>query len=314
MARNLFGPGAIGGIVARLQQSLTAAGCNTKGSDGIYGQDTSAAVRSYQSKNSLPITGILDDVAWQMLMGSPIPPASQRSLQLTACFEGHGFGLAKGNFDGALLTWGIIGFTMLAGEVQQIIFAVNSAFPQCVTNAFGDKATELLNIMSAGSSEEANWANSLTLNGGFLAEPWRSMFQAFGAMPEVQTEQLKRVQADYLNPAIKVARSLGLSTELGLALCFDIQVQDGGIKTSAMDEISSQSSADISEPRLRTIIANAVADSARPQYQADVRSRKLTVARGSGTVHGHTYVLSNWGLGEFAAPEILTQTATGASQ
>lgn len=313
MARNLFGAGAIGSIVAQLQQALTAAGCDTKGTDGIYGQDTSAAVRSYQSNNSLPITGIVDDVTWQKLMGIPIPPASQRSLQLTACFEGHGFGLAKGNFDGALLTWGIIGFTMLSGEVQQIILAVNSAFPQCVTNAFGDNAPELLSIMNASRSDQATWANSLTLNGGFLAEPWRSMFQTFGSMQEVQAEQLKHVQADYLRPAIKVAQSLGLSSELGLGLCFDIQVQDGGIKTSAMDEIGAQRSANTSEPQLRTIIANAVADSARPQYQADVRSRKLTVAAGSGTVHGHTYVLSNWGLGEFAAPEMLAQTVAGAS-
>lgn len=312
MARNLFGPGAIGSIVAQVQQALTTAGFDSKGTDGIYGQDTAAAVRGFQSKNSLPATGTMDDATWQVLMTMPIPPASQRGLQLTACFEGHGFGLAKGNFDGALLTWGIIGFTMLSGEVERIILAVNNAFPQCVTNAFADKAPELLSIVSASRSNQASWANSLTVGGGLLAEPWRSMFQTFGAMPQVQAEQLKHVQMDYLTPAVKLARSLGLNSELGLALCFDIQVQDGGIKTSAMDEIGSQRNASTPEPQLRAIVANAVADSARPQYQVDVRSRKLTIATGSGTVHGHTYVLSNWGLGEFAAPE-LAGTSAGPS-
>ncbi|HYL12783.1 MAG TPA: hypothetical protein VEV41_07095 [Terriglobales bacterium] len=27
-----------------------------------------------------------------------------------------------------------------------------------------------------------------------------------------------------------------------------------------------------------------------------MRRRKLTIANGQGTVHGHTYVLENWGL------------------
>jgi hypothetical protein len=32
-----------------------------------------------------------------------------------------------------------------------------------------------------------------------------------------------------------------------------------------------------------------------------VRSRKLTIANGTGTVHGGSFVLRAWGLGEFPA-------------
>lgn len=313
MSRTLFATGALGSIVVQVQDALTNAGFDTKGADGIYGQDTAAAVKAFQLKNSLPATGEVDEATWQLLMKTPIPSASDRSLQLTACLEGHGFGLAEGNFDGALLTWGIIGFTMLSGEVESIICAVHNTSPQCVTDAFGDNTEQLLGIMNASRTDQANWANAITVDGGLLAEPWRSMFQSFGSMPQVEAEQLRRVQNDYLNPAIKLARTLGLSSELGLALCFDIQVQDGGIETSAMEAITSQSNSGTSESMMRTIVANAVANSARPQYQADVRSRKMTIATGSGSVHGRTYLLSSWGLGEFAASELVLETSARAS-
>ena len=35
--------------------------------------------------------------------------------------EGHGFTMVAGDFDGAGLTWGIIGFTLKHGEIQRIV-------------------------------------------------------------------------------------------------------------------------------------------------------------------------------------------------
>jgi len=46
------------------------------------------------------------------------------------------------------------------------------------------------------------------------------------------------------------------------------------------------------------IIANAVANQSLPQFREDVRSRKLTIAIGTAAVHGETFVLRNWGLGD----------------
>ena len=68
-------------------------------------------LRAFQTAKSLPATGKVDDVTWQALMQRPIPGTDLRSLELTAAFEGHGYTLAQGNWDGAWLTWGVIGFT-----------------------------------------------------------------------------------------------------------------------------------------------------------------------------------------------------------
>jgi peptidoglycan hydrolase-like protein with peptidoglycan-binding domain len=57
------------------------------------------------------------------------------------------------------------------------------------------------------------------------------------AASEVQALQLELADRDYGQPAAETANALGLKTELGRALAFDIHVQNGGIKRSARKEI-----------------------------------------------------------------------------
>ena len=294
--RTLFGIGAIGETIEEIQRTLTAASFDTNGIDGWYGQNTANAVSAFQEASRLPVSGTMDDVSWQVLMQRPIPSVAERCLQLTAAFEGQGFGLAVGNFDGALLTWGIIGFTMISGELQKIVLAVNQSHPELVRQAFGGKSDELLTLMTETPKFQKQWADEHTLPNRALAEPWRSMFARFGSFPEVQQQQVKQVHNDYMTPAIKTATELGLPSELGLALSFDIHVQNGGIKGEAMAQIRKQFEPGMAESDLRMVVANAVADWADPAWREDVRRRKLTIATGKGIVHGHQYVLENWGL------------------
>lgn len=309
--RTLFGIGAIGESIKNIQQGLTTSGFDTHGADGVYGQNTATAVRAFQTAQQMPVTGTVDDASWQLLLQRPIPTVSDRCLQLTANFEGHGFGLAMGNFDGALLTWGIIGFTMGSGEVQNIVLALQQSNPGRVQQAFGEFAPELLSLIAAKKTKQKAWANEHTLPNGSLAQPWRAMFATFGSFPEVRREQLKHVETDYMKPAIFTAKKLGFSTELGLALCFDIHVQNGGIKPEALEQIQQQSQPGMSEADLRKIVANAVADFAKPKFREDVRRRKLTVATGQGSVHGRNYLLENWGLSDQFQADELIHTAVG---
>lgn len=310
--RILFGAGANGDIVKSIQTKLIERGFATR-VDGDFGSSTAAAVKGFQSSNSLAPSGSVDEDTWSGLMERPVPEVSERSLQLTASFEGHGFGLAVGNFDGALITWGIIGFTLASGEISSIVLAVQSSNPDLVKQAFGSDTDELLQLMTADRGFQTSWANEHTVGGRGLAEPWKTMFASFGAIPEVQQEQLKHVRRDYLNPAIRTASQLRFTSELGLALCFDIHVQNGGIKAATMSTILAELQ-NTEESDARTIVANAVADSARPRFQADVRSRKLTIATGTGNVHGRNYVLENWGLStEFSSSELTSAVRAAAA-
>nr|WP_238159026.1 peptidoglycan-binding domain-containing protein [Priestia megaterium] len=50
--------GSKGNAVKELQQKLTSLGYNTKGTDGIFGANTEAAVRNFQKDNKLAVDGI----------------------------------------------------------------------------------------------------------------------------------------------------------------------------------------------------------------------------------------------------------------
>jgi hypothetical protein len=165
-----LGPGARGDLVGRLQDRLKSLNLYKGAVDEIDDAGMQTAVGGFQTANALPSTGVVDETTWSTLMNAGLPDIAERCLQLTAAFEGHGYGLAKGNFDGALLTWGIIiGFTMKSREVQQIVIGVNGSRPDLVNSAFGAKAGELVQIMDASPEEQAAWANSITVGGGLSA-------------------------------------------------------------------------------------------------------------------------------------------------
>lgn len=305
MPRAIVGPGTHGGLVTTVQQALVDSRFDPHGVDGDYGGDTAAAVKEFQQQRGLVTTGAVDEATWQALTGQPVPGISVRSLELTAAFEGHGYSLAVGNFDGAWLTWGIVGFTLKHGEVQQIILAIEQQHPQRIVDAFGEQAPELITVMRAPAPQQEVWANSVTA-AGRLVEPWRTRFGRLGSFPEVQAEQRRLASQDYFVPAVATAKTMGLRSELGLALCFDIHVQNGGIKRATRGQIlrALEQAPAQDEKQIRRAITNAVADSALARYREDVRLRKLCIADGQGRVHGHDYVLDQWGLGEAAAPDL----------
>lgn len=301
MARTIIGPGAHGAIARAVQNALVTAGWMSAADvDAWYGRGTAAAVSAHQKAHALSPTGIVDADTWaSLLAGSPTPSLLQRCLDLTGAFEGHDYTLAVGNFDGAWLTWGIVGFTLKHGELGKILLEAERTCPDALRLAFAEHTEEILHIVRAKPKQQQAWADSVTLRGGLLSEPWRTAFRTLGKSAEVQKIQQEVAASDYYQPALQTARSLGLKSELGIALCFDIHVQNGGINKRAQSLLGDTHPAE--ESAVRRAIAEAVANSARAEYRDDVLARKLTIAAGSGRVHGAQYNLENWGLQELSA-------------
>lgn len=151
MGEVVIAQGARGGLVLRLQRAL---GSPSVTPDGVYGLETATAVGHAQAENGLPTTGEADPITWTAVTGDPAPPLLDRALQVTAAFEGHGFGLAQGNFDGAGITWGIIGFTLQHGELGRIIQEAQHQDPALVQNAFGSDTDELLHLLALPLPDE----------------------------------------------------------------------------------------------------------------------------------------------------------------
>ena len=302
MARNYFGLGARGDLVGQIQRALAAAGHSPKEINEVYGEDTLDAVVAYQGEKKLSITGVVDEPTWNALLHCPVPAVSDRSLALTASFDGHGYCLARGNHNGEWLTWGIVGFSLRAGHVQSLLRRIHATHPDLIGQAFGRNSAILMEVMGLPAPQQKAWATSLTIRGGELADPWRTGFATLGSFPEVRQEQRRLALENYYKPALDCARGLGVSTELGLALLFDIYVA-GGLSAAAMEQVREDvaASRDATDANIREIIADAAAEDAIPKNRDDVRARALAIARGSGEFRGHTYELANWGLADLAA-------------
>ena len=303
MPRTICARGIRGACVETLQQGLSRGGLYTGVLDGLYGGGTERAVRAHQVLAALPPTGVADDVTWTSATGLPIPPLARRCLQLTSAIEGHGYGMVAGNFDGAGLTWGIIGFTLKYGDLRDVILTVQSQYPEAITNAFGPLANELLDKIVLDFSKAQAWANSISEGPKRYAvrKDWREGFARLGARQEVRRLQVERALQKYYEPALVTAGRIGFSTELGVALAFDIHVQNGGVKAAALKQLAreQQDGALRSQRALRLRTAELVAQSAKSEWRPDVLARKTAIASGEGTVHGELLVLENWGLGEY---------------
>ncbi len=306
MARVYFSRGCKGMLAKRIQTDLQrqgfAVGDPLKFADGDFGGKTFTALQTLQTARGLATTGAVELATWQQLTTDPLPSLFERCLQVTAAFEGHGFGLAKGNFDGAGITWGVIGFTLSNREIQAILSTAEQQATGTLQRVMGPLAAQWLAVTATPLSQQINWANAMssgaTKEG--LPLPWLQAFARLGDEPIIKRLQMQRAYDRYFVPCAASARTLGLQSELGIMLAFDVHVQNGSFKADAMAQAAALP-AGTPEAVLRDKLAVAVAQSARPQYRADVLSRKKTIASGQGLAHGASYTLAAWGLGEDVA-------------
>jgi hypothetical protein len=297
-----FGRGSFGDLICVLQTGLGTLGHYTRRVDGDFGGGTEAALRSLQAELGKSSTGRADPQTWQAATGLPWPSLFQRCLQLTTRFEGHGYSLIAGNFDGAGLTWGIVGFTLRHGEIQVLINEIDARSPELLATAFGQEAAAELvtRIRTHPLDSVMNWAESISsgVRNQLVIEPWRSGFATLGAQPLVQELQRRRAREKYFDAAISTAARLSLRSETSVALCFDIHVQNGGVKRASEAAYlkASSNSRMRSEIARRKLLAQLAADSARKKYREDVFARKNAIASGEGVVHGQFFDMNAWGL------------------
>jgi Glycosyl hydrolase family 46/Putative peptidoglycan binding domain len=303
MARIYFSKGCKGMIAKRIQTDLQrhgfVVGDSLTFADGDFGSNTQTALQALQTARGLPAIGAVDGATWQQLTTDPLPTLFERCLQVTAAFEGHGFGLAKGNFDGAGITWGVIGFTLSNGEIQAILKKAEQQTPGTLSRVMGPLAAQWQAITAKPLSQQIDWANAMSsgpTKEGLPAE-WLQAFARLGDEPVIKRIQMQRAYDRYFVPCAAAAAQLKLQSELGVLLAFDVYVQNGGFKPDAIAQAGALP-AGTPESVRREKLAESVAQSARPKYRADVLSRKKTIASGQGIVHGAPYTLSSWGLGE----------------
>jgi hypothetical protein len=309
--------GSRGGEVATLQQALAQRQFYQGPIDGEFGGGTQAAVMAFQRANGLAVDGVVGPATWRALFDADIPAPvlhhedlARRCLALTGAFEtGAGFpdcfcGIS-GDFDGQGISFGVLQWNLGQRSLQPLLAEVIGKHPEVAKQTFGPFLDALEQVLKADHDEQMAFARSVQHPiKRTVFEPWRGLARTLGRTPEFQAIQARHA-ADKFETARKMCREYGLTSERAVALMFDIVVQNGSIGSIVRAQIHADAKAlpgtlppDEREVRVMEIVANRRAAAANPRWIDDVRSRKLCIARGEGTVHGITYQLdAQFGIG-----------------
>jgi peptidoglycan hydrolase-like protein with peptidoglycan-binding domain len=294
------GISADGMLVKILQRALVQRGLLTGTADGAYSKTTEAAVKAVQQNKGRVADGKCRDVDWEDITGLPAPSLFDRCLLLTAAYEGTGFEKAVGNFDGAFLTWGIIGYT-LKHDLPDFLGLIDREYPGTLARAFGTMEAELRQIIVAPESQRRQWADdrSTGANRYGLRADWRDAFARLGSYPEVQSLQVKDARNRYWAICVRDSIRWTAADALDVALFFDTAVQNGGASRASIAnplDALARSEPDLSGAARRRRWAQIISNGSGSGARADVLARRMTMANGNGKVHGDVYNLANWGL------------------
>ena len=227
-----------------------------------------------------------------------------RCLSLTGAFETSKlppdcFAVIAGDFDGQGLSFGALQWNFGQGTLQALLEQMDEQHPDIIDEMFGVDAAILRQVLNEDMGQQLAWVRSIQDGGHHILPPWHDQFSALGYTGEFQAIETQGA-ADRYQAALSWCPTYGLTTERGVALMFDINVQNGGISAATkalilQDFAGLQPTGDpgTDEVNKMVIIANRRADAANPPYQADVRARKLCIANGQGTVHGLSYDLAS---------------------
>lgn len=152
-------------LVELAQIALEAQNCSPGGNDGVFGKGTESAVRRWQIANGFDETGVITAAEWEILTGLPQPTEFDLCVHMTAAIEGHGFSKPAGNFDGAGVTWGIIGFA-LTGGLPDLLSAIDTdidAGPEARSIFGTDRWNQLLSAATGTKSEKRAFGDSISI-------------------------------------------------------------------------------------------------------------------------------------------------------
>jgi hypothetical protein len=302
--------GMTGEIVKRIQEKLQQLSLYHGPLDSGFGGGTEGAVKRFQQARGLAVNGLVDAPTWDALFtGEPAPvsefanaPQPLRCLALTGSFETGAqppecFCAVTGDFDGQGISFGVLQWNLGQGSLQPLLGEVFEKHADVCDSIFHEHADTVRALGKASQNEQMDFSRSIQ-NSGRVHEPWKGMLKSLGRTSQFQAIQSTHASKLY-NAATKQCTEYGLKSRRAAALLFDILVQNGSISDPVKAQIFADfkqlpdTSAEANEVARMVIIANRRAAAARPEFVDDVRTRKLTIAKGTGTVHGLPYDLAD---------------------
>jgi hypothetical protein len=299
--------GASGMDVRKIQTRLAELGLYRGTIDGSFGGGTEGAVKVFQRNCGLGQDGSVGATTWAKLFPTETLPVSTminqpvalRCLALTSSFETGDmppecFCGVTGDFDGQGISFGALQWNLGQGTLQPLLVEMFANHSEVCRDIFHENFDVVTALAESTRDEQVSFARSIQNTANFrVNEPWRGMLKQLGRTQEFQDIQAKHATQIHAK-AIAMCNDYGLTTERGVALMFDICVQNGSIspvvKAQILADFMGLPDAKDQVARMR-VIANRRSAAVKAQFINDVRTRKLTIAEGEGTVHGIQYHL-----------------------
>lgn len=204
-------------------------------------------------------------------------------LRLAEQLEGSAFGRAAGNFDGQLLSWGALHWNAGQGTLRPLLDDIIQASERARKTVGMPFTVALHNDTLFKAFIQRNILDDR----GRVTKEWERILEDLYELPEAKSAMIRHAQR-YLDNAAAHAVALGFHTERGLALCWDICVQNGRIDPGDWNHYLDAVLLDEHWPEWRRLkaLALAMAKGSNPKWAGDVKVRKMMIALGQGRVHG----------------------------
>lgn len=223
--------------------------------------------------------------------------AFETALKITSSFEG-GYYAVNGNFDGAGLSMGMLQFNIGTGSLQPLLAEYVASNPNHALAVIGAEKLNSIKEMLAMESIEAQlqWAIGIQTDNGFILD-WKDTLVSITKDSTFIDIEKKYAKSKYGERAYDYFNKFYFKSMRAYALLFDIIVQNGTQALSSNYDSILSTITGMPELEALEYLANFTAAHSSATWADDVRTRKLCIVNGAGTVHGISYdMMSEFGL------------------
>ncbi|MEM3145990.1 MAG: hypothetical protein QW838_02900 [Candidatus Nitrosotenuis sp.] len=197
-------------------------------------------------------------------------------------------GTVAGNFDGSVASVGILQFSFY-GILPKLLKLSYERRPEEFERIFGPRHMTKLRMLFKGASPRIFFDRPGHTDVDFLNKLREWSCQNV----DLQLEEGIRYYWAIMLRDLRDLVSFSICRPLGkwAAFCFDVAVQNGGLRSSVKEELrQTPPEGETEEERMRGVLERRLLY-VNPRWQADVRARKMTIIHEEGIVHGTRYVL-----------------------
>lgn len=180
--------------------------------------------------------------------------------------------------------------TWLGSSVGSADVGFEELFPEGGSFNELDMDFDVVQEQAMNNSQSVSWAVQKALDGsGNVKSDWKASFQNMAVSNMYRSQQLE-ASTKIFTKALAYFKSLNFTELRFLLMMFDFVVQNGSIGSSHLDIYENWLDSHPGAPEEARALAllEARLTTVRPQYVADVRSRKTTIIKGTGVVHQTT--------------------------